>query len=200
MQISIAFQFAANPFVISLRQKSALQALHSPQPVVAVLVADEAFNILGAGLDRKRVADVQLRAVFIDDLVELGVDLLACFGIAQTAAFLDQFICLGIVEEGAVAGLALLRGVVARIVGVIGVTGGSDPCGEAHVMLVFVQSLNVRRLLIGADIDVDVEFLEHLLDDLTDLKTLLRLVGNHDEVAAVGIGGLSHDCFAFSRS
>ena len=108
MQISIAFQFATNPFVISLRQKSALQAFHSPQPVVAVLVADEAFNILGAGLDRKRMANVQLRAVFIDDLVELGVDLLTCFGIAQTAALLDQFVCLGIVEEGAVAGLALL--------------------------------------------------------------------------------------------
>ena len=186
MQISIAFQFAANPFVKSLRQKSALQALHSPQPVVAVLVADEAFNILGAGLDRKRMADVQLRAVFIDDLVELGVDLLTCFGIAQTATLLDQFVCLGIVEEGAVAGLALLCGVVARIVGVIGVTGGSDPCGETHVMLMFVQRLNVSRLLIGADINVDVEGLEHLLDDLTDLETLLGLVGNHDEVAAVG--------------
>ena len=63
--------------MISLRQKSALQALHSPQPVVAVLVADEALDILGAGLDRKRMANEQLRAVFIDDLVELGVDLLA---------------------------------------------------------------------------------------------------------------------------
>ena len=72
VQISSAFQFATNPFVISLRQKSALQALHSPQPVVAVLVADEALDILGAGLDRKRMANVQLRAVFIDDLVELG--------------------------------------------------------------------------------------------------------------------------------
>ena len=70
VQISSAFQFATNPFVISLRQKSALQALHSPQPVVAVLVADEALDILGAGLDRKRMADVQLRAVFIDDLAE----------------------------------------------------------------------------------------------------------------------------------
>ena len=97
MQISSAFQFATNPFVISLRQKSALQALHSPQPVVAVLVADEALDILGAGLDRKRMANVQLRAVFIDDLVELGVDLLARLGIAQTAALLDQFVRLGIV-------------------------------------------------------------------------------------------------------
>ena len=60
-------------------------------------------------------------------------------------------------------------------------------------MLVLVQSLNVSCLLIGADLDVDVEFLEHLLDDLTDLETLLRLVGNHDEVAAVGIGGLCHE-------
>ena len=111
MQISSVFQFATNPFVISLRQKSALQALHSPQPVVAVLVADEALDILGAGLDRKRMANVQLRAVFIDDLVELGVDLLTRLGIAQTAALLDQFVRLGIAEEGAVAGLALLRGV-----------------------------------------------------------------------------------------
>ena len=93
--------------MISLRQKSALQALHSPQPVVAVLVADEALDILGAGLDRKRMANVQLRAVFIDDLVELGVDLLTRLGIAQTAALLDQFVRLGIAEEGAVAGLAL---------------------------------------------------------------------------------------------
>ena len=179
--------------MISLRQKSALQALHSPQPVVAVLVADEALDILGAGLDRKRMANVQLRAVFIDDLVELGVDLLTRLGIAQTAALLDQFVRLGIAEEGAVAGLALLRGVVARIIGVVGVTGGSDPCGETHVMLMFVQRLNVSRLLIGADLDVDVEFLEHLLDNLTDLETLLGLVGNHDEVAAVGIGGLCHE-------